>query len=158
MVVGKDDGLSIRDIEDRAGYDGSFVLVGYEAKNIKLGDISELVFAPLSQFLKHRKKKLENFGRGLGKLNAARCLFGWWPPSGIVRGFIVVGGEVIPVVLCAFPSTHLVLLAVPQQLRTVLRVGPCFVLLQRHSQTKWQNGYSAKQRNGNHGSCCYRAG
>jgi hypothetical protein len=37
-------------------YDGLFVLAGYEAKNIKLGDISELVFAPLSQFLKHRKK------------------------------------------------------------------------------------------------------
>ena len=74
-------------------YDGLFVLAGYEAKNIKLGDISELVFAPLSQFLKHRKKKLGNFGRGLGKLNAARCLFRWWPPSGIVRGFIVVGGK-----------------------------------------------------------------
>jgi hypothetical protein len=39
-------------------YHGLFVLAGYEAKNIELGDISELVFAPLSQFLKHRKKKL----------------------------------------------------------------------------------------------------
>jgi hypothetical protein len=72
---------------------GLFVLAEYEAKNIELRDISELVFAPLSQFLKHRKKTLENFGRDLGKLNAARWLFGWWPRSGIVRGFIVVRGK-----------------------------------------------------------------
>ena len=74
-------------------YHGLFVLAGYEAKNTELRDISELVFASLSQFLEHRKKTLENFGRGLGKLNAARWLFGWWSRRGIVRGFIVVGGK-----------------------------------------------------------------
>jgi hypothetical protein len=71
-------------------YRGLFVQAGYKAENIELRDISEFVFAPLSQFLEDRKKALEQFGWGLGKLNAARWLFGWWSRSGIVRGVIVV--------------------------------------------------------------------
>jgi hypothetical protein len=81
MVVGKDDEIFTRYIEDRAAIPW-FVCAGrirgkeYEAKNIELRSISELVFALLSQFLKHRKKTWKNFGRGLGKLNAARRLLG----------------------------------------------------------------------------------
>jgi hypothetical protein len=68
MVVGKDDEFSTRYIEDRAAIPW-FVCAGrlrgkeYEAKNIELGNISELVLALLRQFLKHRKNTLKNFGR-----------------------------------------------------------------------------------------------
>jgi hypothetical protein len=71
-------------------YRSLFVQAGYHPEKIELRDISEFVFAPLAQFLEDRKKTLEQFGWGLGKLNAARWLFGWWSRSGIIRGVIVV--------------------------------------------------------------------
>jgi len=66
------------------------VSAGYSNGNIYFKDISEHVFAPLTNFLSKRDTLLQSFGWGLGKLGVAKKLFEWWAKSGVVRGMIVV--------------------------------------------------------------------
>ncbi|KAF2812591.1 uncharacterized protein BDZ99DRAFT_461250 [Mytilinidion resinicola] len=64
--------------------------VGYRAEDIVIIDITEHVFAPLTNFLNLREHDLDTIGLGLGGLKAAKWLFGWWARTGIVRGVVVV--------------------------------------------------------------------
>ncbi|KAF2431145.1 hypothetical protein EJ08DRAFT_200485 [Tothia fuscella] len=71
-------------------YRAKLVSAGYEDERIEIRDISEHVFAPLTKFLVRREKVLKKFGWGLGKLKAAKWLFGWWARSKVVKGVIVI--------------------------------------------------------------------
>ena len=64
--------------------------VGYIHENIEMKDISSHVFEPLTKYLDERERLLHSYGWGLGKLVAAKWLFGWWAKSGVVKGMIIV--------------------------------------------------------------------
>jgi hypothetical protein len=71
-------------------YRCQLIEVGYANDAVKIVDVSEHVFTPLSQYLAAQDAKLKTLGLGIGKLGVAKSLFGWWGRSGVVRGVIVV--------------------------------------------------------------------
>lgn len=64
--------------------------LGYPADGIKIIDISDHVFAPLSEFMEKQDRSLKLLGYGLGSFQAARWLFRWWGNTGLVRGVVVI--------------------------------------------------------------------
>ncbi|KAF2744095.1 hypothetical protein M011DRAFT_480171 [Sporormia fimetaria CBS 119925] len=69
-------------------YEAKLQEVGYE--DITIRDVSEQVFTPLAEFLEQQDHELRMIGYGLGPLNIARWVFGWWGRTGTVRGIIFV--------------------------------------------------------------------
>lgn len=74
-----------------AQYIEQLVAAGYAAEDVEIRDISEHVFGGLTSFLEKHDGRLRALGwSGIGRFHVARCVFGWWARSGIVRGCIVV--------------------------------------------------------------------
>lgn len=71
-------------------YRSMLLTAGYKEDGIQIKDVSEFVFKPLAEYMDEREKTLEAVGWGLGKLKAAKWLFGWWAKSAIVKGVIVI--------------------------------------------------------------------
>lgn len=74
----------------RKEYIDTLVRAGYARDGIKVDDVSEYVFSGIAAYMQQRDAQLRPFGIGLGKLNAAAMIFGWWARSGVVRGVVVV--------------------------------------------------------------------
>jgi hypothetical protein len=89
-LIGMAMGSGASTFKTEEGYRAELVAAGYRGDRIEFKDVSEHVFGPLTNFLAEREVVLKRFGWGLGKLRAAKWLFGWWAKSKAVRGVIVV--------------------------------------------------------------------
>jgi hypothetical protein len=70
-------------------YRRKLIEAGYPDAAIRVKDISEHVFTPLSIYMEEQDKRLKTFGLGIGGFKVARRMFAWWGRTGVVRGVIV---------------------------------------------------------------------
>ncbi|KAJ4332629.1 hypothetical protein N0V87_008257 [Didymella glomerata] len=72
------------------GYRQKLIGLGYPEDGIKIIDISDHVFAPLSEFMEEQDRNLKIIGYGLGDFQAAKWLFRWWGNTGLMKGVVVI--------------------------------------------------------------------
>lgn len=72
-------------------YRAQLVECGYDSAHIEIRDISDNVFAGVSEYLRRQEAALSQYGISLGGFRLAGYLFEWFDKTRVVKASIVVG-------------------------------------------------------------------
>ncbi|PHH79941.1 hypothetical protein CDD80_3393 [Ophiocordyceps camponoti-rufipedis] len=90
-IVGLLMGCPLRTFLTEERYRADMVECGYESESISIRDISNDVFAGVTDYLERQEAALSRYGISIGGFKLAGRLFGWFDRSRVVKAVIVVG-------------------------------------------------------------------